>query len=299
MPCARYACASALVLAWSLGQAAFGPVAYAQGAEEAQDARPSEEVSVPSEGAGGPVSTDGLVLSASSGVSHWRGEFGLDADSKITAVFLNIAARDGPMRVDVTLPWMDVRSSGMVFAGINGTPLIVAAQGGQPRTRRHGVGDISVGVAWLALKQEAAGLDLDLSARTKLPISATSTQLSTGKSDAYFGFEVSRSFGMVTPAARLGYRIFGDPAGWEIRDGLTGSADLAVQTGPGTFLSLSYEYAERTSAFITDSHALVLGGSARLSDRLRLNAFTSAGMSSGAPRLAAGLSITFAAKRVN
>lgn len=299
MPCARYASASALVFALSLGQAVFGPVAYAQGAEVAQDARPSEEVSVPSEDAGGPVSTDGLVLSTSSGVSHWRGEFGLDANSKITAVFLNIAARDGPMRVDVTLPWMDVRSSGMVFAGINGTPLVVAAQDGQPRTRRHGVADISVGVAWLALKQEVVGLDLDLSARTKLPISATSTQLSTGKSDAYFGFEVSRSFGMVTPAARLGYRIFGDPAEWEIRDGLTGSAALVVQAGPGTFLSLSYEYAERTSAFITDSHAVVLGGSARLYDRLRLNAFASAGMSSGAPALAGGLSITFAARRVN
>lgn len=228
------------------------------------------------------------------GAATWDGRFGGRTGNTISAVLLNVRQRLGPLRIDATLPWMRIRSQSTIFTGINGTPLVVGPSIPMTRPRRQGLGDLTLGASWLAAAQDAAGLDIDLSARVKLPTAADSTQLSTGKTDYAFGVEVARTMGAVTPVARINYRVFGDPTGWTIRDGIATSVGASVALpGQGIFL-LSYDYAERTSRFIRPAHEIVGGASAPIGDRFRLTAYASGGLSSGAAAFSTGVSLTLA-----
>ena len=242
-----------------------------------------------------PARDDDLAeLSASVGASHWSGDFGADSDTSITSALLNVRLRRGDLRISVTLPWMDIRTRGMAFAGINGTPLVVAPSISSRRVHRDGLGDVTAGVSWLAVKEDVSGVDIDLSARIKAPTASDSSGLSTGQSDAYFGAEVTKPLGRITPGLRIGYRTFGDPVGWNIRDGFSGSAEIFFNPWPKTFASLSYDYAQKTNRSIADAQEIVLGASQTLTRTLRLNGFVSAGLSSGASDFAGGVSLSFA-----
>ncbi|WP_174296481.1 hypothetical protein [Sphingomonas bacterium] len=234
---------------------------------------------------------DGVSLSV--GASYWDGKFGAETTSSIVAVLANVRYRHGDLRIDATLPWMHITSDGTVYQGIDGVPLIAAPSTSNGVRERDGVGDLSVGASWLALHQESAGVDLDVGVRIKLPTSAGSTMLSTGKTDETVSIDVLRSYGRISPFVEMGYHVFGNPTGGVLRNGVFGSVGVTMLVGTGTFLLLSYDYAERTSRFIGSANALVAGASVPVAPRLSVNAYASAGFSSGAPGFSAGTSLKF------
>ena len=60
-------------------------------------------------------------------------------------------------------------------------------------------------------------------------------------------------------------------------------------------LLVSYEFSEAASRFITDSHELIVGVSTPLaSDRFRIAAYASTGLSRGAADVSGGASLTLA-----
>ena len=117
------------------------------------------------------------------------------------------------------------------------------------------------------------------------------TELSTGKSDEAFSAEVSRSLGTITPTARFGYRLFGNPARWDISDGFFGSAGLVFALPQRAVALISYDYAQRTSRFVVPAQALVAAISVPLGRILTISAYASAGLSSGAAGFSAGTSL--------
>ncbi|WP_147276214.1 hypothetical protein [Sphingomonas aracearum] len=238
------------------------------------------------------AASSGATTELTMGVAAWEGDFGAPSRSDITAVLVNLRQRVGPVRIDATLPWMRVVSSSTIFTGIDGTPLVVAPAIPMGRRERKGVGDLTLGASWLALREAQAGLNIDVSARAKLPTAGDSTQLSTGKTDYAFGIEASRTMGAITPVVRAKYRIFGDPPGWRIRDGFATSLGAAAALFEETVMLISYDFAERTSRFIKPSHEIVAATSAPIGRHFRLTAYGSAGLSSGAAAFSGGTSLT-------
>jgi hypothetical protein len=281
------ACASAIALAPLIADAQVGsPVS-------ATTPRDSDTVS----GAGSPpqlepgiVERDTSGFTLSLGHTQWRGDFGSPSEVLINSTQATARYRSGNIRVTASLPYMRIRSDGAVFAGINGAPLVVAPGVVMARRIRHGFADATLGAAWL-VPLGNAGFDLELSGRVKLPTAADSTQLSTGKTDYAVGAELSTVAGRFVPIASASYRIFGDPAGWDIRNGFEVSAGSGYRIGGSALAIVTYEYAERTSAFIRNSHQIVGALSAPVSNgRLRLSAFGSVGLSKGAPDTSFGVS---------
>lgn len=228
------------------------------------------------------------------GASAWGGNFGGPGRSTVATLLVNVRQRFGDLRIDATLPWMRVRSPTTIFAGIDGTPLVLASAVPMTTRRRDGLGDVTLGASWLALNQADAAVDIDLSARIKLPTASDSSGLSTGRTDYAVAVEISRTMGQVTPIASVGYRVFGDPRGWDVRDGVATSIGASIALPAGAVVLVSYDFSERTSRFIRPSHALVAGASAPIGRSLRLTAFASGGLSSGAADVSVGAAITFA-----
>lgn len=231
-------------------------------------------------------------LSASVGTSVWHGDFGAPTDTTILSTLASLRYRINGLRIVASIPYMRIESDGAFFAGIGGTPLFVAPNSRTTRRVRDGLGDLTLGASYLLPGSDDHGLDIDLHGRVKLPTASSGSGLSTGKTDYSLGVDVARTVGRVTPSVSATYRIFGDNATWQFRDGFDLAAGASYALPGSTVLLANYEYIEASSRFIRDSHEVVLGASTRVTDRLRASGYLSKGLSSGAAAIAGGASLT-------
>ena len=197
------------------------------------------------------------------------------------------------LRLSASLPWMRISSQSAVFAGVDGTPLVVGHTSSSDKRVREGIADLTLGAAYQIETPAAWGLDLDTFARVKLPTASDSTGLSTGKTDYSVGFQLTRPVGRLAPFVALRYRVFGDTAAIPLKDGVGASLGASYVFPNRVTVVASYDYAERASRFIADSQEITTSFTAPLPrSPLRLTGFAAAGLSSGAADVTGGLSLS-------
>lgn len=217
-----------------------------------------------------------------------QGDFGSQRDTVMGSALLGVQAEWGDTSVKVTLPYIATRSPGIVFSGFDGTPLVMVPDLGGPKRVWDGFGDPTVSVSHVV---RTGGFEIRGTGRAKIAVQDIN-EVSTGESDFAVSAEVSKVVGGVVPFASVGYRWFGDPEGWDIRDGFAASAGVAAPIGEGS-AAVSYQFAERTSDFVGDAHEIVAAYDAPLPDSpFRLAAIGTLGLSSGAPDFSAGLRVS-------
>ena len=235
------------------------------------------------------AATFGLSL----GSSLAFGDFGSGQDSRIVSTALGVRFAMGNFRISASIPYLDIRSRGIIFSGIDSTPVIVAgAKPGSPTVSNNGIGDLTLGGAY-TFPQNGSVPELEFSGRVKLATASDQSRLSTGKTDFSAGVQVTRTFGNLAPFVAATYRIFGNPALIDLTNGFAASAGTSVGLGDHLVAIVSYHYAEAASHLVRDSHELFAGVSAGLpNSKLRLTGFATAGLSSGAAAESGGLSIS-------
>jgi len=272
------------------GISALGALACGLGTAAYADTPPTPSASGSLPNPSGP-SSNNLLLSL--GASDWSGEYGATTETDISALLLGARYKIGDLRLTASVPWMRIASDGVVFAGVDGTPLIISPETLTRRRTREGFGDLTLGGAYLAPATPLFGADVEIISRIKLPTASVDSGLSTGRADYSVGSEISKPFGPWTPFVSATYRSFGDPSGWRLKDGFATSAGLTYQFSNKLVYQLSYDYAQRTSAFIPDSQAIAASVSAPVpSSQIRVTAFVSKGLSNGAADFAGGLALS-------
>ena len=236
---------------------------------------------------------DTPAFGISLGSSIAFGDFGTGQDSRILSTALGARYAVGNFRISASIPYLDVRSRGIIFSGIDSTPLIVAgARPGAPAVTNNGIGDLTLGGAYTS-PQHGSVPEIELAGRVKLPTASDSSQLSTGKTDFSAGIQITRTYGKVAPFVAATYRVFGDPALIDLTDGFAASAGTSVGLGDRTVAIFSYHYAAAASRLVRDSHELFAGISAGLPhSKLRLTGFATVGLSNGAAAESGGLSLS-------
>lgn len=258
--------------------ATVSPVSVAEAASRVDEAA----------AAGADRSSFGVSL----GTSIAGGNFGSGQGSRIVSSALGARAAFGALRLTASIPYLNIRSRGVIFSGVDSTPVIVAGSQGGPRRTADGLGDLTVGAAY-TFTANAGGPELELSGRVKFPTAARSDDLSTGKTDYSAGIQVTQTFGRVAPFASATYRVFGDPAAIDLRNGIALSVGSAISVGRRSTVLLSYHYARAASRLVEDSHELFAGASTRLAgSKLRLTGFATVGASKGAAAGSGGLSLS-------
>ncbi len=245
-----------------------------------------------------PISDAEGPLTVSAGGSAWSGDFGAPTDTTISAALLSARYRLGNWRLSASLPYMRIDSAGAVFTGIDGAPVIVAPFPSTPAAKhvREGVGDLTLGAAYLLPTAPKWGFDLELIGKVKLPTGPHSLEsgVSTGRADYAFGAEVSKPIGRWIPFASATYRDFGSNSQWKLRDGYAASTGVSYVFNDRIVGLVSYDFAQSASRYIGDSHEISASASARLTRTgLRLTGFASAGLSRGAADVTGGLSLSF------
>lgn len=244
---------------------------------------------------GVPAATESSVgLSFTTGLDFSSGDYGAGDKTRILVVPFNGRLTTGKLRLSATLPYLRIKGPGAVVGGGDGGPIVIDPDASLPVTTRSGLGDASLSVTYGLLRQDSAGFDLDVTGRVKLPTASRSKGLGTGKADFGVSAEAARTFGDVTPFVSVGYRMPGDPNGFNLRNSVTASAGSSFAAG-STVLIGSYDYSGRTSANSFDSHSLFGAVSAPVADRLNLTGYGTAGLSEGAPDYGVGVLVTLKA----
>ena len=227
-------------------------------------------------------------VSFSTGVDYSSGDYGLDEKTKILVVPFSLRATTGNVALTASLPYIRLDGPGGVVVGPGGEPLPgVPSAGGV----RKGLGDLSLGATYTIPSETLGGLELGLGARVKLPTASKRRQLSTGETDFTVSADISYPVGTVVPFVNLGYRVLGDPDGFDLRNGPTASVGSSFQFGKAVLIA-SYDYARASSALSDDSHEIFAGLSAPVSSGLTLTGYTVAGLSDGSPDFGVGLLLT-------
>ena len=222
------------------------------------------------------------------GSSVASGHFGAPSRSTIWNTAFGLRFATGGLRLTGSVPYMRVRSAGLILTGIDSTPVPVFGPLPGPRRTISGLGDLTLGAAY-TLPSGPGGLEVELSGRVKLP-TASNDLLSSGKTDYSAGLQLTKAIGRVAPFVSTTYRVLGDTRSLHLKDGFAASAGASAIFGSVVVLG-SYHYANRASDFVHDSHELFAGASALLSRRLRLTGFATKGLSTGAAGESGGIGL--------
>ena len=127
------------------------------------------------------------------------------------------------LRLQVTAPYVDIEGPGQL-AGDLGVPVIIAPLNTEPK-HRSGLGDITVGAAYILLRENLFMPRIELAGTTKLPTAGSG--LGTGKTDYGAQINLYRTLlPWLTTVGSVGYEWIGDintvklHSGWDATAGV-------------------------------------------------------------------------------
>jgi len=249
----------------------------------------------PADPAGPPAANRGSSAAGEfvTGVEYQEGEYFTGERVEILTVQNEARLRLGRTTFSASLPWHRIEAPANVIGGggIFGLPIIVDPTQPTTRARRSGIGDLRLGVAQAL--PSVAGVELTLSGQVKLPTASAARGIGTGETDVAVGAELARSFGPVTPFVSVAYTMPGDPEAYDLRNSLTARGGVSLQLGRSLRGNLSYGVAQGVSPQVPDERQVSMGLNASVSRSLSLGLYGNAGLSNGAPDVAAGVSLGF------
>jgi hypothetical protein len=227
-------------------------------------------------------------LSVTTGVDFSSGDYGTDQTTDILVVPFSVRYAAGDWRFNATLPYLQIDGASSVVGG-GGGPIVIDPDA--PPSRRDGLGDVFLGATYSALREETAGLNLDVGAAIKVPTASREDGLGTGEVDYSVSADVSKSFGDVIPFVTLGYRVPGEPVGIDLKSSMSASAGATVIVGANVVI-LSYDYRQSSSALVDDAQDLFGAFSGPWGEDLNWTVYGSAGLSEGSPDFGVGLMLS-------
>lgn len=226
------------------------------------------------------------------GVDYQQGDYGTGAKVETVSTSVGVAIRKGSVRLAAVVPYLRTTAPVDVVVsqgGLFGTPLLASNSSQSSRTKREGLGDATLQVAY---DMPVAGFSTSVGAGMKLPTASPAKGLGTGKVDYAVNVQIARALlSGVTPFAAVGYTIVGKPDDFAVRNTVSATAGTRVALSPEAFAALSYSYEQSASQTLSERQSLGLGLGFTLGRKVQLGVQGEAGLSRGAPDMKVGLRI--------
>lgn len=222
------------------------------------------------------------------GFDYSRGRYGLATATEVFSVPVELNHVSGPWIFRAIASWLKVTG-----------PSAAALTGGGPgaltrptSASESGPGDLYLDATYRA-GAVAGDVQLDTTARVKLPTADEARGLGTGEVDYYAQLTASRTLGATTPFATLGYRVLGDSPRYQLRDGPYAGVGAHFRTGEHTVVTASVDWRSRLVADGEAGTEATLAITHDLSPRWRMMAYASAGFTDASPDAAGGLRVNY------
>jgi hypothetical protein len=222
-------------------------------------------------------------LRFSVGVDYSTGDYGEDESTDILYVPLSAKYETDRYALKATVPWLQIESPGGVIIG--GGPDAVLS--GQPATggttTESGIGDIVLAATAYMYPGSETWPMVDLTGKIKIPTADEDKGLGTGKMDFAVETELTKIYGKSAVFGTLGYKVFGDPADYDINDVFYVSLGNAYRVNSSTTIGLLYDAREATTDSRDGVSELTPYFSLKTGKNLRVLGYMVAGLSDGSP----------------
>lgn len=179
--------------------------------------------------------------------------------------------------------------SGTVTGGA--PPQSAAAVTPVPRRRRSGMGDTTVTLAYsLPL---GGGISFEPRTRVKLPTASARKGIGTGKVDVTLAADLVGSFGSTTVYASARRRFLGRSPRFAVRDGWGFSGGVSQQIGAVFTVGADYDWLQSATPRRGPISEGTVWVSARLSSKLRLQAYGGTGFTARSAETIGGLTLVW------
>ncbi|MFM9934999.1 MAG: hypothetical protein ACKVOL_02245, partial [Novosphingobium sp.] len=160
-----------------------------------------------------------------------------------------------------------------------------------PMRSRSGLGDTTVTLAYaLPLGEQ---LSLESRGRIKVPTASTRKAIGTGRVDVTLAADLVGTFGPATVYAGARRRFLGRSARFPVRDGWGFGSGASYQLAPAFTVGADYDWLESATSGRSPISEASVWISARLSRKIRLQAYGGKGFSSRSADVLGGLTLVW------
>ena len=189
------------------------------------------------------------------------------------------------LRLEAYMPYLQVKGPGVLVGGsVVGTNTVM--------TTRSGMGDLTLGAAYLLNADEATLPSLELAGSVKVP--TASLELGTGKLDYNLQANINHSFSpRLMLFGSLGYQWLNDYLGYRLEDGMTALAGVNYRASNSTSIGISANYREPYYQGLGEQFTLTPYALWSFASRWRITVYGLTGHSQASPRVGGGVRLTF------
>lgn len=229
-------------------------------------------------------------LSLETGMDYNTGKYGGSQSTEILYLPFTGKYQGKSWTLKLTVPYLKITGPNNVVNGVGATGTSTAA-----RSTRSGMGDVIAAATRTAYDDAASGVVVNVTGKVKLA-TASSTNgygLGTGKNDYALQADLYRAEGTSTNFGSIGYKIYGSPAGYALKNILYGSVGKNYKISPdangGGMLSL----AQKSTATGSTRIEAILFANQKLDKYWKAQGYLLKGFSNAVPDWGIGATIAY------
>jgi hypothetical protein len=231
------------------------------------------------------------VVTLGTGFDYTSGKYGGTQTTDILYLPFYAKYETGPWILKLTVPYIRVTGPGNVVGA--GADRVTLPEGTTERRTASGLGDIVGSAFYNVLSERSAPVGLDLGVKVKLGTADKDEGLGTGKTDYSLQADAFKLLGAVTAFGSLGYRVYGDPAGVDLKNVFYGSVGGSYKLSSETSAGLAYDFRPAITpggGKVSELSAFV---SHRLSRDWKLQVYGVTGFADASPDFGVGAQIAY------
>lgn len=230
-----------------------------------------------------PIATG---LEVSLGTHYSTGDYGTSSATVIFYAPLLVRGELDRWTLELTIPYLWIRSGGGVVQGPNGP--IQAASGVE-----DGLGDILLRGSYTLPPARTWIPWLELSGLVKFPSASATRGLGTGEFD--YGLETTATWTIdrLTPFASVGYRFLGSAPDIALDDVVTAAGGAQYRVLDAFYLGLLVDWRQAASSSSGERLELVPIASWRWRPHWALSGYATAGLADGSPDAGGGVTLGY------
>lgn len=223
-------------------------------------------------------------FSLATGLHYSTGNYGGNQSTDILYIPVTGKYQWDAWSLKLTVPYLQITGPGNVIKGVGQTRTTATAA----RTTHSGLGDVVAAASHPVYYDSTAGLMVNLTGKIKFGTADSTQGLGTGADDYALQSGLYKTVGKLTAFGTIGYKIYGQPAGYTLNNvfygSLGGSYKVDNETSGGMMLNLRQK-ATATSSPLSEAFLFI---SQKLDSNWKSQGYVLKGFTNASPNWGAG-----------
>jgi hypothetical protein len=228
-------------------------------------------------------------FSLETGMDYNTGKYGGSQSTDIFYVPFTGKYQGKEWTLKVTVPYLRITGPSSVVNGVGQTVTYANA----PRTSRSGLGDVVVAATHNIYNGGAKGIVVNLTGKVKFGTANSNKGLGTGKNDYALESSIYQAFGDLTAFGTLGYKVYGSPATYQLRNIFFGSFGGSYKYDQATNAGAMLILGQKVTALGSPRTEALLFVNRKLEKNWKMQGYVLKGFTNSVPSWGGGASIDY------